>query len=391
MRSSAGVWLLATLHYTPMAPAAVPPIPDWDVALDGQADITGLGRIVSRWGLTSWCAGWIREDVNNDGKVSLFDLAEVERVWGQSGLICDSAHFCYLGSQLPPGMSTGGFSSGSWNGTPDPNPAYHYGIVDASIGPTGTVTLCSWPSALSPSFAGGEQTLLASGAPYLQAFWFLTSVAYARNVCSNATVTPADWGKRQADWFVDAMDSLPANVKQDIWTTFADIEIVSDDIAQWGSAPTADNQAVISSFFAELSAQEGSCACGGLPGIYTGPSNWWDIIGIHNTDPSQPYLGAPWLWMSSWGADQTHLDQQDQWFTNSPGGYYIWSWQYTDTSCDPSNPNDTCSGSTTEGPGGSATYCWMTYDQAQMEAIQASPPIPAFDKWTNSAPDQVCQ
>ena len=94
MRSPAGDALIAADGYPTIPPAAVPPIPDWDINLDGVVSLGDLGAVVGRWGASSGCAGWIRPDANNDGKASLGDIGVAIAHWGQDGLICDTAHLC---------------------------------------------------------------------------------------------------------------------------------------------------------------------------------------------------------------------------------------------------------------------------------------------------------
>jgi ABC-type phosphate transport system substrate-binding protein len=89
LRSPAGDALIAAEGYPTIPAADVPPIPDWDVNLDGNTSLGDLGAVASHWGLSSACKGWIRADGNNDGKVSLSDIGVVTSHWGQNGLICD--------------------------------------------------------------------------------------------------------------------------------------------------------------------------------------------------------------------------------------------------------------------------------------------------------------
>ncbi len=86
MRSGAGVYYLNLNGYYGVAPALVPPIPDWDMNLDGNTDILDLGAVASRWGLTG-CYGWIRADGNNSAGVSLGDIGTVTHHWGQQGFV----------------------------------------------------------------------------------------------------------------------------------------------------------------------------------------------------------------------------------------------------------------------------------------------------------------
>lgn len=88
-RSPAGDALIAAEGYPTIPAASVPPIPDWDVNLDGNTSLGDLGAVASHWGLTSPCKGWVRADANNDGRVSLSDIGVVTSHWGQDGLICD--------------------------------------------------------------------------------------------------------------------------------------------------------------------------------------------------------------------------------------------------------------------------------------------------------------
>ncbi len=89
LRSPAGDALIANEGYPTIPPASVPPIPDWDVNLNGTTTLTDLGAVAARWGQTSACKGWIRADVNNTGGVSLGDIGGVTSHWGQDGLICN--------------------------------------------------------------------------------------------------------------------------------------------------------------------------------------------------------------------------------------------------------------------------------------------------------------
>jgi hypothetical protein len=278
----------------------------------------------------------------------------------------------------PPPVATAGFSAGSWFGTypppgyqsqQPPNASYRYAILDASNGPSSSIRLCGDSETFSPRFSGGAQTIVdhPDGYAYqLQAFWFLTSVAYAHNVCSRND-TPVAWGQQQADWFALELDLQPAAVRDQILMTLADIEIVSDDIAEWEQSSFTDNQAVIASFFARL-CDDDYC----FRGIYAGPFTWWDIIGPYQDQPSQPYLGTSWLWLASAGPVDLNggtalsLNTQQDLFTVKPGGYYIWSWQYATDSCE------------------------MSFALAQDWSNEANPPMRAFDKWTNSDPEDVC-
>lgn len=86
------------------------------------------------------------------------------------------------------------------------------------------------------------------------------------------------------------------------------------------------------------------------------------------------------VWLASYRPTLQGLTSQQQHFTVSPGGYSIYSWQFSDDA-----RTSSCVG--TQPPGGN---CWMRSNDARNLAIQTTPPIPRFDKWTNSRPDQVC-
>ncbi|MGH8996390.1 MAG: hypothetical protein ACRDYB_10240, partial [Acidimicrobiales bacterium] len=82
--------------------------------------------------------------------------------------------------------------------------------------------------------------------------------------------------------------------------------------------------------------------------------------------PGDPYLYTSHFWLSSYGPSLAQLNAQEDYFTNSPGGYSIVSWQYA-----------------TDG-------CQTKFSQARALGYDASPQIPSADKWTNSRPDEVC-
>jgi hypothetical protein len=89
-RSNEGNAFIAGDGYPTIAPATVPPIPDWDLNLDGSTNVLDLGQIKGRWGASSSCIGWIRPDANNDGKVSLGDVGYEGQHWSLNGLICNN-------------------------------------------------------------------------------------------------------------------------------------------------------------------------------------------------------------------------------------------------------------------------------------------------------------
>lgn len=100
IRSAAGDAIIAADGYPTIPPAPVPPIPDWDVDLQGGevngVSIFDLGAVANHWGLTG-CKGWVRADVDNSGKVSLNDIGGVTSHWGQSGQVCKASEQCFGG------------------------------------------------------------------------------------------------------------------------------------------------------------------------------------------------------------------------------------------------------------------------------------------------------
>jgi phosphate transport system substrate-binding protein len=77
--------IIAAAEFVPVGAAALPPIPDWDVNMDGNTSLSDLGAITARWGQTSGCQGWIRADANNNSGVTLGDIGVVTSRWGNPG------------------------------------------------------------------------------------------------------------------------------------------------------------------------------------------------------------------------------------------------------------------------------------------------------------------
>ncbi len=269
----------------------------------------------------------------------------------------------------PPLTSIGGFSSGSWYGNnppsgytaqPLPSALYHYGIIDASAGPCSPgicppngIKLCGGAETFALSFPGGATTLLHAGLP-INAFWFITSLAYAHDVCSLNTDS-VSWGTQQADWFAFAINSLPVDVRVDVSSLFIDLESANGDPGEW-QIDKADNVPVINAFFGRLCSSYSYCSAG----VYAGADDFVSITGT----PAPSALGASQVWMASFGPTKAELEQEEKTFTDA--GYQIYSWQYTDDNCE------------------------LPYDTAASDSDQAMPAIPKFDKWTNSTPDVVC-
>ena len=87
MFSNTGQSLVGIVGFIPVGAAATPPIPDWDVNLDGATGLSDLGAITAKWNQSSACNGWIRADANNNGTVSLGDIGTVIGHWGNPGFV----------------------------------------------------------------------------------------------------------------------------------------------------------------------------------------------------------------------------------------------------------------------------------------------------------------
>ena len=247
----------------------------------------------------------------------------------------------------------GGFSAGSWDGTPSPASAYHYGIVDAGGGFTGRSADCSYPSDADTSFSGALSALQKDNMP-AYGFMFLTSWYWYQHNCSGGSITSAEgWGEAQAQYFDEVLTA--SGYTGTLNRIFADVE--TEIGADWQDDTHADNQAVIYGFNQELCNNYNLCS----RGIYSGYYSWPLIVGS-----GDPNVGTAHFWLAAWDPTQSNLNKFEDYFTTSPGGYTISSWQY------------------------GTTACTMTYAAAQTEANDASPWIPRFDMWTNSHPNVVC-
>lgn len=98
LRSAQGYNAITAAGYSPLDPAAVQPLPDHDVSLNGLVDLSDLGGVASKWGVTSACPGFVRADANNDTRVSLSDVAKVFQHWNQDGRICTVSTRCCAGT-----------------------------------------------------------------------------------------------------------------------------------------------------------------------------------------------------------------------------------------------------------------------------------------------------
>lgn len=75
------------IGFVDVGAAASPPIPDWDINMDGSTSLGDLGAITAKWGQSNTCQGWIRADANNNGSVSLGDIGIVTGKWGNQGFV----------------------------------------------------------------------------------------------------------------------------------------------------------------------------------------------------------------------------------------------------------------------------------------------------------------
>jgi hypothetical protein len=87
--SAEGQYLVAQAGLVPKYPggATTPPIPDWDINMDGNTSLGDFGQIIGKWGQAAACPGWIRADANNSGGVSLGDFGVIIGKWGNPGFI----------------------------------------------------------------------------------------------------------------------------------------------------------------------------------------------------------------------------------------------------------------------------------------------------------------
>lgn len=268
--------------------------------------------------------------------------------------VAASIVLCLAGSTVPASASAvGGFSAGSWSGSPAPSSSYSYGILESGGEFTGSSNDCTYPNDKNTTFGPGIIALNKDG-DVVNAFMFLTSwYWWQHNGCTGDITSAGDWGLTQADYFIDALNA--SGYGGIINRVFSDDEtgLGSD----WTKDSSSNNIEVILNFNDRLCGTYSLCNLG----IYTGYYMWPTIVGS-----SDPNVGTNYVWLASYGPSQTEINTQEDWFTVSPGGYYMYSWQYANDSCQ------------------------MTYSSAQTEANNASPAIPKFDKWTNSQPNVVC-
>jgi ABC-type phosphate transport system substrate-binding protein len=87
MLTSAGQQSLAQNGFVQTVVPAGQPIPDRDTNLDGAIGLGDVAGLLSHWGQTSTCQGWIRADVNNDGAVGLGDIGPILSHWASKGFV----------------------------------------------------------------------------------------------------------------------------------------------------------------------------------------------------------------------------------------------------------------------------------------------------------------
>ncbi len=286
----------------------------------------------------------------------------------------------------PPPPPQAGFSAASWGGPPDgqqlPNTAYDFGLVGADGG-----SYCT--GSTNPHLLHAVQTIAAPGSgAYYGIFWFLTGVDWAKVNCGY-TQSAAQWGIDQANHFLSvlsAMDqSLTPAQQADMGPAIADVEgwLPTAGATWWWKGNQSGNRDTILNFISTLAAR------GYLNNaIYTGIGQWPDIVGPY-TSTSIPNVGTTQIWLADYTYDLATLNGDQQFFTTSPGGFSIYSWQTSDDSCQQSvYPYPNCQGyAYSANPG---YDCYVTFSEAQAMAAAAAPPIPRFDKWTNSNPETLC-
>jgi hypothetical protein len=283
--------------------------------------------------------------------------------------------------------STGSFSSGSWNGTAQPNWTYYgTGFIDASGGSLSG--LCNVSTALNPNFVGGANAVANHGAQPVPTFWFLLSYHFGYYTCGSRQGAYG-WGQQQAQNYLGAIYVYDiSGFTGTVSTLMGDVEHVNGtdcatDDAGWACDNVGSSTDVIRGFEDYLNSHPIDSSS---TGVYSSISNWQTITlsYSHLGDPAHTSdVDTSWMWFASWGADQTHLNNQATSFNS--WGFNLYSWQYA---CGESNDQCQCS------PQG-CTYCQLTWQQAQNEEVSllVNPPglwVDYFDKWTNSQPNIVC-
>ena len=100
-----------------------------------------------------------------------------------------------------------------------------------------------------------------------------------------------------------------------------------------------------------------------------------------------PDFNTSQIWLADFTPDLATLNSDQQFFTRIPGGFAIFSWQTGDDACRQSH-DDRCDGyAYSTSPG---FDCAVTFQEAEAVAPHTDPPIPRFDKWTNTNPENEC-
>jgi hypothetical protein len=302
---------------------------------------------------------------------------------------------------LPP-IADAGWSSASWGGPPQangngtaqqmPNSAYVFGIVGADWG-----AYCT--GSTNPHLLTAIQNMMSSGR-YFSVFWFVVGVDWAHDNCQYNLSAASQWGIDQADRFANVLDATfqqaPSGSLTEMAAAFADIEGVGGYWMMDPRNPVTYQPDIdtISNFMAEL-CRRGYCS----NGIYTSESQWTAIVGDYSGSPT-PNFNTTRIWLANQGPPSiASLNTTQHYFDQSPGGFSIYSWQYASDYCQPSNARLPCSSQgagwaysndSPSAPISQGYDCHLTFSNAQYDAENASPPIPRFDKWTNTEPESLC-
>lgn len=282
---------------------------------------------------------------------------------------------CIPPSDLPSSIAVG-FSAGSWGG-PDydpsqqpPAPGFSFGILDA------TLHVCNGGEG-SPAYGPGADYLTSHGM-WDNAFWFLTSYAFAEDTsgqgcglgpgaldwCGGAWC----WGFLNGEHFVDFLSSLP-NWCNQAQSAFGDVEYYNreTDPYMWDSDSEANNRAVVQGFIYYVKANSGLCGKY-VYGVYSSIGDWQGITaGASSSDLGYDiYSGPDWFWLADWTSPdqstlQSHVD------TLADLEMSIFSWQYSRNTVNP---------------------CDATL--AEVLPTASAVGVNRLDIWTNSHPEIVC-
>lgn len=175
---------------------------------------------------------------------------------------------------------------------------------------------CSYPQDENGDFVGAANALNNAGLP-VSAFYLLTSNYFSTTVCGNST-SPEQWGEIQGSYFGSILGAYGGPLAR----VLGDVETGTGE--DWSGDSMANNQEVIYGFNYELCTAYNYCS----DGVYANLNDWESVI-----TTSDPYLYTNHFWLASWGPSQSQLNSQEDFFTTSPGGYSIFSWQYATDNC----------------------------------------------------------